>query len=820
MNRFYKRGEVSIMSEWLADDAHQVFRRFCETIKPDDDINEATTRLRIIDHMLFEVLRWDRNDVVAEGYVKNVGFLDYQFVTPPSCSLILEAKREEKTFVLPGKEYPNEPVPFSLIAAECKETALALTQCQNYANQRGARYSAISNGHQWLLALTFVANQPVDDRLVYVFESLDAIKTRKFREFFECFSPLAIRLNLPSQRLLDARRAPAPAKLSTTIPGYPRTADRNTLSHAVGRILKVMWDEIDGDQDNEFFLRNCYISSEPSEDMLRTAHSLLRQRASTDERLATAEAKPATRKSVLEHQQRSDREHPVVILGRIGHGKSTFLKYLRNIEAKDILSTKYIQIDLNFLHSPSTAADVPQFVMRQVQEQLKGYNIAFADDPFVRRVLKQELEDFRKSSRGVLLKDKPEEFLYAEVAFIEEFTKDAERYMAKVMKFIRRSHNKSIAVFFDNLDRRGDDIQEQAFLRAAAISNNWGVLVFVCLRPGSVQRSSAAGVLDTIAPRMLVIPQPNIAIVLRKRFQYASRYASRDLPLGAYLHEQIDEGTEKKLPEASRFFSMCDQSIHRNPALAEQYEAVSNGNIRKVMEYVKMVITSQHLNTHKIISILNNTGDYLLPEHETLRAMIFGPFIHFDSKASPFTNLFDIIHADPTEHFTRIFLLDYCHRRANSVSTHGFIPVTAVQAYMASLGYSANHVTESLSLLVERKCLEGQDEYQDLEMETPVLGTEVRITSLGSFHITTLVRTEVYIDAITVDTPILDDVVRASIKDVDDIRSRLRRARVFVLYLEQQAECFTDADARRVLADIFSKLFNEITDIEQDLQRS
>jgi|GEM_PF-1278221 len=803
-------------NEWLADDAHKAFRELCATLKANEDINEAAIRMRFIDQILFAVLKWDRNDVFPEDHVKNVGFLDYAFCSQTHPPLILEAKREDKTFVLPGREYPAEPVPFGLIAKECKEAAAALTQAQTYANQKGARYSAISNGHQWLLSMTFVANESIEDRLVYVFESLEVIDSKKFRAFFECFGPMAIRLNLPSMKLLDARRAPAPAKLSTKIPGYPVAADRNALSHTVGGVLQLIWEAVDGDQDNEFFLRNCYIPSEPSEDMLRTASALLLQRATTDERLAAAAIKPATKKTVLDHQERSDREQPVVILGRIGHGKSTFLRYLRHIEAKEILSSKYIQIDLNFLRTPATAAEVPAFVMRRIQEQLREYHIAFTDDPFVRRVLKRELEDFRKTPRGVLLKDKPDELQQAEVDFIESFTNDQERYMALVMRFIRRSHQKSVAVFFDNLDRRGDDLQEQAFLRAAAIANDWGVLVFVCLRPGSVQRSSAAGVLDTMAPRMLVIPQPDISIVLRKRFQYASRYAARSLPPEAYTHETFGEDAEKQLPEASRFFSMCDQSIHSNPALAEQYEAASNGNIRKVMEYVKKVITSRHLDTQKIMDKLGKPAGYTLAEHETLRALIFGPHIHFDSRESLFTNLFDISHADPTEHFSRCFLLDYCHRYENSVTNHGFILVTTLQEYMASLGYSANHVTESLSLLVERNCLEGQDEYRDHE-ETPVLGADVRITSLGTFHITTLVCNFQYIDAMTIDTPILDDQVRALVKDVQDIRSRLKRARIFAAYLGRQAEHFTNADARRVLADIFTTVANDITDIEQEL---
>lgn len=804
-------------TEWLADDAHQEFKKLCETLEPNDDVNEAKTRMRFIDQILFKVLRWDDNDVWPEEYVKNVGFLDYEFGRP-QCSLILEAKREEKTFILPDREYPSEPVPFGLIANECKEAAAALTQAQGYANQRGARYSAISNGHQWLLAMTFVPNQPVEDRLVFVFESLDAIKSNKFRQFFECFSPIGIRANLPSRMLLDTRRAPAPAKLSTKINGYPVPADRNVLSQVIGGVLQFIWDAVDGDQDNELFLRNCYIPSEPSEDMLRTAHTLLSQRASTDERLAAAQVKPATKKSVLEHQERSDREQPVVILGRIGHGKSTFLKYLRHVEAKDILSKKYLQIDLNFLRTPATAAEVPNFIMTQVQEQLKGYKIAIADDSFVRRVLKKELKEFHKSPRGVLLQDKPDELAQAEVTFLESFTNEPERYMAHVMKFIRRSHHKSVVVFFDNLDRRGDDIQEQAFLRAAAMANDWGVLVFVCLRPGTMQRSSASGVLDTMAPRTLVIPQPDIGIVLRKRFQYASKYAARTLPTEAYIHGEFDEETEKQLPEASQFFFMCDQSVHRNSALAKQYEAVSNGNIRKVMDYVKKVVTSQHLDTHKIIKILNDEGEYTLAAHETLRAMIYGPFVHFDPNTSLFTNLFDISHADPSEHFSRVLVLDYCQRHANSVARYGFIAVTTLQNYMASVGYSANHVTDTLSLLLKRDCLEGQDEYRDREKESPVLGEEVRITSLGSFHITTLVRTFQYMDAVTVDTPIIDDKIRGAINDApQDIRKRLERVRVIARYLDKQVEHLTDKDARRVLSDIFTAVANEVTDIENDL---
>ena len=551
--------------------------------------------------------------------------------------------------------------------------------------------------------------------------------------------------------------------------------------------------------------------------MLRVARSLLTTRAETDERLAV-EPQKAARKTIIEQRERADREQPVVILGRIGHGKSTFLKYLRHVEAKDVLSNKYIQFDLNFLTRPAVADEVHGFVLEQVEDQLATmYGIDVTENAFTRRVLKQELLGFQKSPRGVLLASRPAELADAEVSFIETITGNRDRYMGLVMRFIRRSQAKSVALFFDNLDRRTDQLQEQAFLRAAAMASEWGVMVFVCLRPGTVQRSSAYGVLDTVAPRTLVIPQPDIRTVLRKRFQYATRYAARNLPPYAYSQGRYDDETEEQLPAAAKFFDMCNVSVHRNPALADQYGAVSNGNIRKVMDYVRKVLVSRHLDTHKIISILNTVGEYVLPVHETLRAMIYGPFIHFDPNTSLFLNLFDLSHADPTEHFSRLLLLDFCQRHANSLGSYGFVSVSSVIDYMTALGYAASHAEEALNVLLERDCIEGHDEHldQDRDKDKPVLGKEVRITALGSFHVTTLVRQFQYADAVVVDTPILDDATRTSqIRDVRHIRERLDRARTFLRYLERQAEHLTDADARRVLADIFAAVVNDITDIE------
>ena len=60
----------------------------------------------------------------------------------------------------------------------------------------------------------------------------------------------------------------------------------------------------------------------------------------------------------------------------------------------------------------------------------------------------------------------------------------------------------------------------------------------------------------------------------------------------------------------------------------------------------------------------------------------------------------------------------------------------------------------------------------------------VRVTTVGFYHLHRLVRTFSYVDAVVVDTPILDDTYTKDIKDVHAILERLERAKVFRSYLD------------------------------------
>ncbi|MBC8874587.1 MAG: hypothetical protein H8E44_34550 [Planctomycetes bacterium] len=793
--------------QWHQDVAFDRLREHEQLIRGAVGTNEDTTRLRAIDTTLFDVLGWDKLIVETEKYCRAVGYADYAFSQDESMCLILEAKRQDTTFVLPEKKLGDGVVGFGLLASECPAAGDALRQATGYAASEGARYVAISNGHQWILGLAFVQDQPIEQRSVYVFQSFDDI-AKRFSQFWDCFSPEGIFSNTAASRLLESRKASAPDKLSDHISNYPAPADRNVIVNEIEVVVGLIWDQMNLDEGEEQFLRECYVRPEASTDSITEAKEILQQRFDTDQSVSQ-EALDATDLPTLIETYKP--EKPIIVLGRIGHGKSTFLRYLRLIEAEEVLR-KYIQIDIDFLDRPDKAADVAAFMYSQIDDQLRSrYDADIAEDGLVRGVLHSDLSRFKKTPTGKFYSDDKEAFRKHELEHIQQLQKDKHSYFGKVFYHLKHGRGHSTALFFDNLDRRGDDIQEEAFLRASAIARDWSCLVFVCLRPSTFYRSKGDGILDTVAPKTLAVAPPKTSVLLKKRLQYSAQVAEGDRP-DLWKRTALSANVSVHLRSTAKFLRCCAESFFKSKELAWLFEAASNGNVRDLLRYVRVVLTSKHLDTGKILDKIGN-GGYRIPVHEALRALLYGDKMHFDPDTSVFVNLFDIQRADPMEHFSRMLALRYLDQIPPGTPTYAYCRLDVVIQYLCQLGYSGDHATSTIRYLYSRKCCEGRVPDQNWK---DVSG-DIRITNLGRYTINDVIYTFDYHGAVVVDTPILDEKKRAVIRDVFPIRRRLDRGDAFVDYLRSASRAVQDADAVRFCDRVFDTVKRRIEQIRASL---
>lgn len=777
--------------------------------------NEDTTRMRAIDTVLFDVLGWDKNTVETEKHCRLKGFADYAFQRDSAIPLVLEAKRIGETFLLPNRVYANRPYSFNLIAQECPEAEAALIQAVGYATQFGSKYVAISNGHQWILALSYVANQPLRERSVFVFESFDAIK-RRFDQFWKCFSPEGIYSNTPAAELLESRKAPPPAKLAADIHNYPAPADRNVIINELSVVLKILWEDVNRQEDRHF-LEECYVIPEFSEDTLAVAKEMLEYRRHTDE-LESSEALDA--QHVPNLMADYNPEKPIVVLGRIGHGKSTFLKYLRLIKAQQVLK-RYIQLQNDFIHRPGSRDEVGAYCYGQIESQLLALKdqIDIMKDGFARSVLAYDLRRYKESSEAQLYPQDSHEYKVAEVAHIKSLQSDRHAYLAKVFRHLKKGRNYSIAIFFDNVDRRLDPIQEEAFLKASAMARDWGCLVFVCLRPSTFYRSKEEGVLDSLAPKTIGISPPKVSAVLRRRFKYARRMAAGET-IDGKLGPAASLGVtfSMDLPRVERFLQSCEESFGRNKKLISLFEAAANGNIRDLLRLVGDVLTSSHFNTKKILEMLDEQDDsYVISDHEAQRALLFVDSFHYDPTRSIFINLFDISHADPMEHFSMLLTLSYLSRIGHGPPNRGYCAMQNVVQYLCQIGYSEAHAKRTIETLYGKKYCEPR--IPGLAWSTVEDG-DIRVTNIGRYHVGSLVKTFQYVDAVVVDTPVLNDKARRSIKDEFGIFERINRSRVFLDYLDECSQSLQDADAGRLWNGIYTEIKQDIESVQVRARRS
>jgi hypothetical protein len=799
-----------MVNPWPIDHGFDCLKRCEPVILATQDSNEDTTRMRAIDSIVFDVLGWDRALVETEKYCRGAGYADYVFQKDQTFLLVLEAKRAGESFLLPNRTYGNRPVSFDLIAEECIAADAAMGQAVGYGAQLGAKYVAISNGHQWILSLCFVPQQPLRQRSVFIFESYEAI-TKRFDMFWRCFSPSGVFSNSAAEELLECRKAPPPSKLSSIIPNYPAPADRNVIANELSVVLKILWEDVNKEEDKAF-VEECYVTPDVSGDALALAKELIDARRKCDE-LESAESLDSIHVPHLIAEYNPDK--PIILLGRIGHGKSIFLKYLRFVKAEQTLK-KYLQIDVNFIDRPDTREAVGSYCLNQVQLQLEEkYNIDILEDGFARGVLGHDLHKYRNSSEGKLFLDDQYDYKKHEVAHIVKLQEDSHSYLAKVFRHLKRGRGHSIAIFFDNLDRRVDQIQEEAFLKASAMARDWGCLVFVCLRPSTFYRSKGGGVLDSLAPKTIAVTSPRLAVVLKKRFRYAKRLAEGENIKGKIGRAaMLDASLTFDLPRVVEFLECCEDSFFRNRRLSNLFEAVSNGDIREALRYVGDVLVSQHLNTKKMLEQIECEEGYVISDHEAQRALLYGDNFHYEPSRSVFINLFDIVHADPLEHFTRFLALHFLSRVNLNPPSRGYCSLRSILQYLCQLGYSESHGKQTIEHLYIRKCCEARIP----EAVWDAVGNaDVRITNLGRYHATHLVHTFEYVDAVVVDTPITNNAYRKLIADEWDIFYRIDRARSFADYLQMCSQSLQDSDAIAAWSAVY-QIMNE--DFEFVLKRA
>lgn len=779
------------------------------------DRNEATTRLHLIDKVFFDALGWRREDTLLEDPMDQA-YTDYSFGRPAT-QLIVEAKKEGEYFNLP-EGTGGSIVNLTTLLRGNPKLAAAVRQVSGYCAQRGVELAAVTNGHQLVafLGSRVDGTSPVSGRAM-VFRSLREMEDR-FIDLWNWLSPDAVASGTLAELLRAVVRPLPPEKLSQRLLRYPGVKSRNEIEIELDILGEIFLQDIVKVQElEEDFLRECYCSSGALSQYALVSREILRSRyydsvTKKFPKASSVASRDGISSELLEAVvSKGVSRRPIVLLGDVGVGKTTFIRRLVSIDAKEELE-RAIVLYIDFGSQPALRRDLEEFVRENFASQLVDkYEIDIYENNFVRAVYNGELNRLAKGIYGPLKIADPARYLDEELKLLSTVTAKLEGHLKASLEHLRATQRRNTVVFFDNIDQRDSEFQDAVYLIAQSLAETWNLTTFVSLRPDTFNSSRKSGSLAAYQPRVFTISPPRIDQVVKRRLRFAQQV------IGAGRFSLPAEGVTMDSSLLRDYIDVLIESLHRNESLSECLDNVSGGNVRKALGLLTTFVGSGHVDTRKILDIYHRTGSYSIALHEFLRAIVYGSHEYYYPSSSPIPNIFDISSRGPREHFCLPIMLAFLERRSQEISTSfGYVHSARIVEHCQSLGLTGDEIDGALFRGTATGLIESSYDVDDLREEP---GELFRITQIGAYIMHRLARSFVYYDAVVVDTPILDDDVRPRLGDARSIEHRLDRAEDFICYLDTQYDEFGDTDTGVDWHQIASDVRKDIGVIWERLER-
>jgi GTPase SAR1 family protein len=748
--------------------------------------NEATTRLHLIDQLLTDVLGWPLEEIETEQ-PHGPEYADYA-LGKPAVRLILEAKREGVYFSVPvGTSGLVHRLPSLTEGKQGAALRDATKQVSEYCASRGVAMAAVSNGTQLVAFLgARTDGTPPSRGACLVFPSLSSMR-ENFRTMWDNVSRAGVENRTLHLTLREGELPTAPEPLSAQLPNYPGYRRRNDIQTDLQVLAELFLEDITREPSlQEEFLRETYAISGALSQYASVSKRILESRYSLLHETADVEVEPVNTKkrmaSELNQRLREDivasgvSRRPIILLGDVGVGKTMFIRRLIHVDAKEVFSQS-VWLYIDFGSRPTFLSELNAFVTDEVEEQLLDrYGIDILERQFVEAVHNGALNRFDKGVHGELKELDPEGYRRERRTFLAGLVSNKESHLRASLNHIRGSMGKPIVIFLDNIDQRDFDFQERVFLQSESLANTWPATVFVSLRPDTFYRSRSEGALKAYAPRAFTIDPPQTSVVLTKRLEFALAQLRDTTRLASF-----DVGFTVSSDSLNAYLEVLRQNFVSNDDLVRLVDNLAAGNMRLALQFVSRFIGSGHVDTTKILSIYEEQGRYRIPQHEFLRAIIYGDSEYYDPEVSPVANLFDVSQPDGREHFLLPSIIAFVELTGDRDGTDGYVQVDEVYSFAQKAGFLLEQIAWAVDRGVKQGLLERAPRLAKAR------GNEhLRVTTAGVYTARVLAGMFVYLDAVVADTPILDSSYRSLITEVRGIQERLRRSEIFRVYLDRQ----------------------------------
>ena len=756
--------------------------------------NEAQNRFQFVDRFLTECLGWDRLDIEVEKFDELGGKADYILGRPPKA--VLEAKRESKLFDVPPIGNPTIVRKIAPILRSSKSFDEAVRQVIPYCAIHGAQIAVVCNGPQTAIFQAIIPGQSPLEGECFFFDGIDSY-VKNFPLLWRLLSPEGITENRAYRDLSLYRNPRIPSKACTSIPEPYKYRYRNDFQENLRSLSSLLLEEIEDNPTLKVsFYEECYVPIEANNRHLLLSKNII---AARYKRVGEDGVVPNALEAITVGDTAGDLKfndptiirsigsRPVVVIGDVGVGKTSFFENLfYNLESAEKASTYFIHINLGIKANLSTS--IKSYILSEIPSVLKNkYGVDINSAEFANAIYHKDLIDFDNSVKGALKGIDNIAYQRERIAFLSDKIDTHDKHLQASLGHLARGRNKQIILVLDNADQRTFEVQQETFLIAQELAASRNLLVFVALRPSTFYLSKTTGALSAYQNKILTIAPPPADEVVQKRLVFAIRVAEGKVAPAELSGIRLHSGS------VVSFLNATLRSIRTSESIRQFLSNITGGNTRAVIELITGFFGSPNVDSQKIVRIEEKTGNYNIPLHEFTKHALLGEYAYFNSQSSLVAcNIFDVSAADPREHFLASLIVAFLNSGSGVLDNDGFVNGQELMEEMLLHGFVADQIRHGLRRLATKRLIETPHaHYRELQVEddNPPEYFHFRATTVGVYHVRFWTGSFAFLDAVSTDTPIFDPVSRNEISRLAssfEINDRYQKADSFRKYLETQ----------------------------------
>jgi hypothetical protein len=772
------------------DLAHQRFMQL--RVEVSDYINtvttEADTRLKVIDRVFTEVLLWPHAEILAEPPTPT-GFADYAFLIGGRTRLIVEAKRDGRSFGCEGRQggrgYKLSGGVFTNLDA--KE---GIGQAIRYCGEKSAELACVTNGREWIVFRGSRLGDGLDirDGIAFVFPNLVVIEetftlfynllsyestTRfSYRPYFQEAEGQPIRMTVFHKSLRQA--------------GTAHFLPADGLSADIDKVLGTFFRRLTGEQDPEL-LDACFVDTNESyyaeRQIARMADNIVARLRQLDTNSAGALT------DVIRRVRAIQRHEFVLLVGVKGAGKSTFVHRFFNSSLPRDVRKHCVVLQVDLRTATGDINGVVEWLNRAIIKQAE--QDLFDGAPSFAEIQGMFFDEYKRLSRGPLehlYANYKEEFYVRFGEYVEDIRRhEPHEYIQGIIRHIVNSRIMLPVLVFDNADHFSIEFQQRVYQYARSLYEPTLCLIILPITDRTSWQLSKHGALQSFEHEAFFLPAPPTDQIIRKRIEFMEQQvaAERERPDDRYF---IGKGISLSIDDLSAFARSLQRVFLQTSNVSTWIGALANYDVRRTLELARSFISSRHLRVLDLLNAYIAGTSVDIHQNRAAKALIRGHYDIYPARQHDFVqNLFALNEDLETTPLLGARILQLLSDVPVREREGALIDVDEIVVYSAGMNIENRAVYLWLDAMLKSGLLLSYDP----TVEDISLVHQVEIAPSGKQHLYWAIANFEYLSAMADVTPLLSEVTFAHMQD--SLRSKggwREKTATFIDYLLTEDEMY------------------------------